>query len=113
MITIENDDVLLDYVRVHTKHPQPRYIHAQDGHAVYLSRDNFGPIRGGRLIPMLSDFNLAFPGLDGGLGHLSAIQSHRFRAPEVLLGCAWSYSADIWNFGLLVSFYTPGHTRLY
>ncbi|CAH0046049.1 unnamed protein product [Clonostachys solani] len=102
MMTIENDVVLADYVNCQSKAPQSRHIRREDGRVTYLSQDDFGPLRGSRLLPELADFNLCFPGLDGGVGHLSAIQSHRFRAPEVLLGCPWSYSADIWNFGLLM-----------
>lgn len=103
MITMENDAVLADYVNYQTKHPHYRHIRSEDGRVTYLSQGDFGPLRGSRLLPELADFNLCFPGLEGDLAHLSAIQSHRFRAPEVLLGCPWSYSADIWNFGLLVS----------
>ncbi|KAK9437382.1 protein kinase domain protein [Metarhizium brunneum] len=40
--------------------------------------------------------------LANGNDHLSAIQSHRFRAPEVILGCPWSYSVQIWNLGFLM-----------
>lgn len=103
MITIENDSLLADFAQHQARNVQSRYVQNDNSHAVYLSQNNFGPIQGTRLIPMLADFNLSFPGLDPHVGHLSAIQSHRFRAPEVLLGCAWPYSADIWNLGLLVS----------
>ncbi|KAI5464267.1 kinase domain protein [Mariannaea sp. PMI_226] len=82
MVTIEDDTVLANYVNYQLKNPQPRHIRSEDGR--------------------LADFNLSFPGLDGNLGHLSPIQSHCFRAPEVLLGCPWSYSADIWNLGLFM-----------
>ena len=30
------------------------------------------------------------------------IQPDSYRAPEVLLGVGWSYSADIWNLGVMV-----------
>lgn len=103
MVTIEDDAVLADFVKSQKKNPQPRHVRSEDGRMTYLSQGDFGPLRGSRLLPELADFNLAFPGLGGDLGHLSAIQSHRFRAPEVLLGCPWSYSADVWNLGLLVS----------
>ena len=70
---------------------------------VYLSQDDFGPLRGNMILPMLADFNQSFPGLEDNRGHLSPIQPHRYRAPEVLLGCPWTYSVDIWNLGLVVS----------
>lgn len=31
------------------------------------------------------------------------IQPEQFAAPEVLLGAGWTYSADIWNLGMVVS----------
>ncbi|KAI0103705.1 kinase domain protein [Nemania sp. FL0031] len=102
MVTIEDDSVLSDFVSIHEKSPQPRHIRKDDGRITYVSQDDFGPLRGSRLLPELGDFNLAFPGLPEGLGHLSPIQSHRYRAPEVFLGIPWLYSADIWNLGLLL-----------
>lgn len=103
LVTIENKAVLADFVRLQKKNPQVCHKRPEDGRITYLSQDDFGPLQGSSILPKLADFNLAVPGLPGGLGHVFAIQSHRFRAPEVLLGCAWSYSADIWNFGLFVS----------
>ncbi|KAL7928707.1 kinase domain protein [Trichoderma chlorosporum] len=82
MVTIENDAILTDFVNSQRENPHSMHIRTEDGR--------------------LADFNLSFPGLDQSLGHLSAIQSHRFRAPEVLLGCPWSYSVDIWSVGLLM-----------
>ncbi|KAM4058090.1 kinase [Hirsutella rhossiliensis] len=102
MVTIESDAVLAEFVKLHKKNPQPAHVRADDGRITYLSQSDFGPLKGPRLLPKLADFNLAFPGLAGDEGHLSAIQSHRFRAPEVMLGCPWSYSTDIWNLGLLM-----------
>lgn len=102
-MTIENDSVLADFVKNLTKNPQHRHVRIDDGRAIYLSQDDFGPLRGNMVLPALADFNQSFTGLGGNKGHLSSIQSHRYRAPEVLLGCPWSYSVDIWNFGLVVS----------
>ncbi|KAF5711079.1 kinase domain-containing protein [Fusarium mundagurra] len=102
LVTIENDSVLADFVKNLTTNPQPRHVRTDDGRVIYLSQDDFGPLRGNMVLPALADFNQSFPGLDGNKGHLSPIQSHRYRAPEVLLGCPWSYSVDIWNFGLVM-----------
>ncbi|KAG8423100.1 hypothetical protein J3458_000020 [Metarhizium acridum] len=102
LVTIESEAVLKKFVKRQMKNPQPKHVRIQDGREIYLSQGNFGPLQGSRLLPKLADFNLAFPGLADGNGHLSAIQSHRFRAPEVILGCPWSYSVDIWNLGLLM-----------
>ncbi|KAJ8120195.1 hypothetical protein ONZ43_g3033 [Nemania bipapillata] len=102
MVTIEDESVLNDFVSTQQRSPQPRHIRKDDSRITYVSQDDFGPLRGSRLLPELGDFNLAFPGLSGGMGHLSPIQSHRYRAPEVMLGLPWSYSVDIWNLGLLL-----------
>ena len=95
------------------KAPQPRHIRSEDGRVTYLSQGDLGPLRGSRLLPELADFNVSFPGLDGNLGHLSAIQEHRFQAPEVLRGCPWSYSVDIWNLGLLINKISPAYISFY
>lgn len=102
MITLENEKILDDFVSACSKHPHPKHVSSMDGREVYLSHDDFGRLQGARLLPELADFNLCYPILGGGHGHLSPIQSHRYRAPEVLLGCPWTYSADIWSLGLLV-----------
>ncbi|POR39058.1 Serine/threonine-protein kinase SRPK [Tolypocladium paradoxum] len=106
MVTIENDAILADFVNSYKNNPQPRHIRTEDGRVTYLVQEDFGPLRrvrgGNGLLPKLADFNLSLPGLPGDRAHLSAVQSHRYRAPEVLLGCPWSYSVDIWNLGLLM-----------
>lgn len=103
MITIENDAVLEKFVKRQKKKPQPRHVQAEGGRTTYLSQGDFGPLNGSKLVPQLSDFHLSFPGPTDGKGLLTPIQSHQCRAPEVILGCPWSYSVDIWNLGLLVS----------
>lgn len=103
MVAIEDKAVLANFVKFQRKNPQSGHVRIEDGRVTYLSQGDFGPLQGSKLLPKLSDFNLAFPGVVKGHGHLSVIQSHRFRAPEVILGCPWTYSADIWNVGLLVS----------
>ncbi|KAK8913076.1 Dual specificity tyrosine-phosphorylation-regulated kinase 3 [Metarhizium anisopliae] len=101
MVTIESEDILTNFIRRQTKNPQPKHIRIQDGRETYLSQGNFGLSQGSGLLPKVAGFNFAFPGLANGNGHLFAIQSHRFRTPEVILGCPWSYSVDVWNLGLL------------
>lgn len=103
MVTIEDDSVLRDLVHYYKTNSQPGNIRREDGRVTYLSHDEFGGLRGTNLLPQLADFNLCFPGLPDNRGHISPIQSHRYRAPEVFLGCPWSYSADIWNLGLMAS----------
>ncbi|KAG6168525.1 hypothetical protein E4U22_002683 [Claviceps purpurea] len=90
---------------------QPRYIREEDGRVTYVSHDEIYGIRG-IAWPRLADFNACFPLLPDGLCHLSPIQSHRCRAPEVLLGIPWSYKVDIWNLGLLM-WNLLGNTHLF
>ncbi|TWU70788.1 hypothetical protein ED733_002071 [Metarhizium rileyi] len=63
---------------------------------VYIASLGYGQL------PKLADFDQALPRPEGDRGHLLPIQSHRFRAPEVLLGCPWTHSVDIWNLGVLM-----------
>ena len=65
---------------------------------VYVSRYFKGKVWPGP--PRLGDFGLAVPGPGP---HTHPIQPIRLQAPEVVLGAKWSYSADIWNLGALVS----------
>ncbi|KAF5017525.1 hypothetical protein F66182_10537 [Fusarium sp. NRRL 66182] len=101
MINFEDAAVLKSFVKRQKTSPQQSYTCPLDDRRTYVSSNDFGPLRGRSLLPQLGDFNLCFPGLVD-RGHLSAIQSHRYRAPEVLLGCPWTYSVDIWNIGLLM-----------
>ncbi|KAI1124798.1 kinase domain protein [Nemania abortiva] len=102
MVTIEDNKLLQDFVKIQRKQVQVKHIRSEDGVEIYLADGDFGPLRGSRMMPKLSDFNASFPGLSGKDAHASPIQAHRYRAPEVLLGCPWSYSVDIWNLGLLM-----------
>ena len=49
--------------------------------------------------------------LESGNPKLEAIGLHPIQpdhccAPEVILGCGWDVSADIWNFGVLVRYFS-------
>jgi serine/threonine-protein kinase SRPK3 len=54
----------------------------------------------------LSDFGTA-AAADG--PHAAVIQPPALRAPEVILGCEWGPSADIWNLGCLIFEFLTGH----
>ncbi|EDN02538.1 predicted protein [Histoplasma mississippiense (nom. inval.)] len=51
--------------------------------------------------PVITDFGLA---VRGDVPHLyyHTIQADDYRAPEIILTAGWSYSADIWNLGVLL-----------
>ena len=96
---MESESVLEDFVQQQRQVPQPRHV-TDDGHITYLSQSSFGPLRGYFLLPEIADLDLAQSGK--GPVRIHPVQPHRYRAPEVILGTEWSYSADIWNMGVLV-----------
>ncbi|KAE8154409.1 kinase-like domain-containing protein [Aspergillus avenaceus] len=77
--------------------------------AVYRCHNDFGPLDPsglGNMYPQITDFGAATL-----LGNSKAndtvelgtrpIQPDYYHAPEVVLGCGWSFSADIWNLGVM------------
>jgi serine/threonine-protein kinase SRPK3 len=74
----------------------------KDDSSVYLSHYDFGGFKSFRTLLNLVDFGLA-QRTDGPEPLRHPIQPPLFHAPEVILGTGWSYSADIWNLGVLVS----------
>lgn len=68
---------------------------------IYLSRNNFRlqPTNLGRAV--VTNFGLAVHG-DVAETHNHPIQPDNYQAPEVILRTGWSYSADIWNLGVIV-----------
>ncbi|KAI9746888.1 MAG: hypothetical protein M4579_007567, partial [Chaenotheca gracillima] len=77
----------------------PRKV--KDGRSIYLSHNDFGPPQSFRILPKIADFGLAQSG-EGSEPLMHPIQPPIFHAPEVLLGTSWTYSADIWNLGVLI-----------
>ena len=73
-------------------------------HYTYLSQNDFQHIRASGFLPKIADFGSARP---GDQMQTFPIQPDSYRAPEVLLGIGWSYSADIWNLGVMVKLYSP------
>lgn len=82
----------------------------ETGRVVYRCHNDFGPLDSsklGNIYPQITDFGAAT--LLGNDGHdgtvqlgIRPIQPDYYRAPEVILGCGWSFSADIWNLGVMV-----------
>ncbi|KAJ0162150.1 Serine/threonine-protein kinase SRPK [Colletotrichum tanaceti] len=102
MVTFEDPSTIDAFVREQAAHPMAR---KRDGQArtVYRCHNDFGPIQKGlgKMIPQITDFGLAQRG-DRAEPLIHPIQPDEFRAPEVLLGIGWSYSADVWNLGTMV-----------
>ncbi|GAA88019.1 hypothetical protein AKAW_06133 [Aspergillus luchuensis IFO 4308] len=70
-------------------------------YTIYLCHNNFGRPKSLDFLPILSDFGSAQFQLDN-VTNTWPIQPDCYRAPEVLLGAGWSYSADIWNLGAMM-----------
>jgi serine/threonine protein kinase len=82
-------------------HPMPRKT--KDGYKVYVSHNDFGELRSYYILPKITDFGLAHHQDTTSVLNRHPIQPDEYRAPEVILGAGWAYSADIWNLGVLVS----------
>jgi hypothetical protein len=75
----------------------------RDGYSIYQSHNQFGALRVqlGPIASKVSDFSHAQRVTDSE-PQINPIQPGYYRAPEVILGTGWSYSADIWNLGVLI-----------
>ncbi|KAG5985246.1 hypothetical protein E4U55_007871 [Claviceps digitariae] len=101
MIALEDQDTIDRYVQAQATHPMARKIVGDL--TIYRCHNNFGSVlqNAGNLIPQVTDFGLAQRG-DKSEPLIHPIQPTEFRAPEVILGTGWTYSADIWNFGAMI-----------
>lgn len=102
LVGFEEPTVIEDYVRAQAENPMPRKF--KDGRSIYLSHNEFGPLRSYYILPTITDFGAAQRGDSAG-PKIHPIQPDHYRAPEVILGTGWSYSVDIWSLGVLVRFY--------
>ncbi|KAL4903206.1 hypothetical protein BDW74DRAFT_169111 [Aspergillus multicolor] len=86
MVDFEDFAILGDFLNSTVNEPVPCKVDS-NSRLVYHSCTDFGPLTKVMNIPQFVDFGSA-------LDH--------YRAPEVILGCGWSMSADTWNMGVLV-----------
>ncbi|KAI9799321.1 MAG: hypothetical protein M1825_004814 [Sarcosagium campestre] len=99
LLGLRDDSILESLARDEFEHPLPQKM--LEDRTIYLSRNDLGPQTKGIGRPVITDFGLAVRG-DVPHPHYHTIQPDDYRAPEVILAAGWSYSADIWNLGLLV-----------
>jgi serine/threonine protein kinase len=97
MVPFEDTRVLEEYAIRQTANPAPCI--QRSGRPIYESRNSFGHLRGDVTYVKLTDFGLA---VHGNMKHNHDIQPREYTAPEVMLRAGWTYSADIWNLGLVV-----------
>lgn len=96
MFGIKDDSVFTDFEEYELQSPVPRKEVDTDGRTIYMSQELKVPKDVGG--PVLCDFGSAMIGQQ----HSVFIQPMIYRAPEVILGVPWTYSADIWNVGCMV-----------
>ena len=99
ILDLEDQQVVDQIVRDETEDPSP---YKEDGDRVVYPCRNFGPYRKTPGRPKITDFGSAVRG-DVSRPHTHPIQANLFQAPEVILQAEWTYSADIWNLGVMVS----------
>jgi serine/threonine protein kinase len=92
--------VLDDFTQYHLRADSP--CKESNGRLLFQSKNNFGPLLSPVVTPRIADFGLAQEVDDGANPFIHPIQPDHYRAPEVIVGGSWDYSADIWNFGAMV-----------
>ena len=97
MFGIKDDSVFTDFEEYELQKPVPRKEVGPDGRIIYMSQELKIPKQVSS--PVLCDFGSA---VHGDQYHSVFIQPQIYRAPEVILGVPWTFSADIWNVGCMV-----------
>ncbi|KAG5297006.1 protein kinase [Histoplasma ohiense] len=99
LVGLRDESILEIVAHEEFEHPLPQKI--LEDRIIYLSRNGLGLQTKGIGRPVITDFGLA---VCGDVSHLyyHTIQPDDYRAPEIILTAGWSYSADIWNVGVLL-----------
>lgn len=98
LLEIEDNQIIWDLIQDEKDFPSPTKVLSD--RCIYPHR-NFGDFKGTPGRPKIGDFGLAVQAVRDLYYH--PIQPDCLQAPEVILGAGWSYSADIWNLGAMVS----------
>ncbi|GBE87424.1 kinase-like domain-containing protein [Sparassis latifolia] len=96
---LEDISLLDRAVKDEAEHPSSRKVTTD--RTIYLSRFDVGPPKTPPGPPKIADFDHSYRG-DGQELLEDFIQVNQYRAPEVVMGIPWSYSVDIWNFGMML-----------
>ncbi|PWY75338.1 kinase domain-containing protein [Aspergillus sclerotioniger CBS 115572] len=100
LVSFENPSVIHSFAQITPS--RPISLKTLDDHPIYRSHDDFGPLQSYETIPTLSDFGAAVHKQDQSTPCILPIQPDCYRAPEVILGAGYTYSADIWNLGVMI-----------
>ena len=98
MVRLGDRELLSKNARDEFENPLPQK-HCNDGRIIYLSRKDYGPLKDIIGLIEVVDFDLA---VQGDILQYGCIQAEVYRAPEVILDGGFTYSADIWNLGVMV-----------
>ncbi|GFN16452.1 kinase-like protein [Aspergillus tubingensis] len=98
MVKIEDPSILAKDAEDEYKNPLPQKTY-HDGRTIYLSRNNYGLTSKTTGMTQITDFDLS---VRGDRPNFGCIQAEIYRAPEVILDAGYSYSADIWNLGMML-----------
>ncbi|KAJ5642708.1 kinase-like protein [Penicillium lividum] len=96
MFGIKDGSVFTDFEENELQNPVPRK-EVTNGRTIYMSQELKIPKEVSS--PVLCDFGSA---VQGDQYHTIFIQPQIYRAPEVILGVSWTFSADIWNPGCMI-----------
>ncbi|CAI7633752.1 unnamed protein product [Penicillium glandicola] len=114
-MTFENEKAIPRFIQEQVlKFPMHYKTDPATNCTTYQRYNDFGPMDVddvGNVLPKITDFGSAwqFDGVDPETKSQNEpvltypIQPSYYSAPEVVLGYGWDFSADIWNFGVLVS----------
>lgn len=97
MVRLEDKSLLERSARDEMENPFPQK--KCDERTIYLSRNDYGPPTAGIGVVHITDFG---DSVQGDRSNTGCIQADVYRAPEVILDAGWTYSADIWNLGVMV-----------
>ncbi|OGM45108.1 protein kinase domain protein [Aspergillus bombycis] len=102
MVSFEDPAVMGDFMNDQFDQPMEYKIDSI-GRPVHRRHNDFGPLRQLRnVIPKIVDFGHCTRLDDDDSWGLCPIQPEHYRAPEVILGCGWRMSTDIWNLGVVL-----------
>lgn len=100
LVKIEDTTILERAALEEYQFPLPQK-ETMDGRVIYSSRNDYGPFLGPVGLIQISDFGFSVSGTGR---HTGCIQTPLYRAPEVILDADYTWNADIWSLGVMVSF---------
>ncbi|KAL4798375.1 kinase-like domain-containing protein [Aspergillus venezuelensis] len=101
MVSFESPSPLSDFIRDQYNQPVSHKLD-YDGRPVYHQCNDFGPLRRGGGMPRFIDLGSAQRFTNRESFGIMPFQLDCYRSPEMILGCGYRPSADVWNFGVML-----------